>query len=161
MHKVFHFSSPKDRYKSDAAVVWCYDHRFSVVFTKLLKRMGIKNADPIRVAGGAKLLASPANPQDREFVLDQIRTSMRLHDTDTVILMVHSDCGAYGGLAAFDNNPEREAENHRLEMHKAADALKAELPDINVRAFFVDFEGVWEADISDPFEPSILRVKTA
>jgi carbonic anhydrase len=86
---------------------------------------------------------------------------MRLHDTDTVVLMVHSDCGAYGGLAAFDNDPHREAENHRQEMHKAADALKAELPEINVRAFFVDFEGVWEADISVPFEASIAGEKTA
>ena len=161
MRKVFHFSSPKERYKSDAAVVWCFDHRFSLVFTKLLKRMGIKNIDPIRVAGGAKVLASPDNLQDRQFVLDQIRASMRLHDTDTVVLMVHSDCGAYGGLAAFDNDTDREAENHRQEMHKAADALKAELPDIKVRAFFVDFEGVWEADMSIPFEPSVVGFKTA
>jgi carbonic anhydrase len=161
MRKIFTFSSPKERYKSDAAVVWCYDHRFSLVFTKLLKRIGIKNADPIRVAGGAKVLASPDNLQDRQFVLDQIRTSMRLHDTDTVILMVHSDCGAYGGLAAFGHDTEREAENHRQEMHKASDALKAELPDIKVRAFFVDFEGVWEADMTIPFEPSVAAEKSA
>jgi carbonic anhydrase len=94
-------------------------------------------------------------------VIDQIRTSMRLHDTDTVVLMVHSDCGAYGGLAAFGHDPQREAENHRQEMHKAADALKEELPEMNVRAFFVDFEGVWEADISVPFEPSVAEEKSA
>jgi carbonic anhydrase len=34
-----------------------------------------------------------------EFVLEQIRKSIRLHGTRRVILMVHSDCGAYGGLA--------------------------------------------------------------
>jgi carbonic anhydrase len=161
MRKVFHFSSPKDHYKSGAAVVWCFDDRFSLVLSKLLKRMEIGNVDLIRVAGGAKTLASPTNIQERQFVLDQIRTSMRLHDTDTVVLMVHSDCGAYGGLGAFDNDPQREAENHRKEMHKAYDALKAELPDIKVRAFFVDFEGVWEADMSIPFEPSIAGEKTA
>jgi carbonic anhydrase len=155
MRKIFTFSSPRERYKSDAAVVWCYDHRFHLVFTKLLQRLDIKNIDPIRVAGGAKVLASPENLQDRQFVLDQIRTSIRLHDTDMVVLMVHSDCGAYGGLAAFDHDTEREAENHRQEMHKASDALKAELPDIKVRAFFVDFDGVWEADMTIPFEPSI------
>ena len=148
MRKIFTFSSPKERYKSDAAVVWCYDHRFSLVFTKLLKRLGIRNIDPIRVAGGAKVLASPDNLQDRQFVLDQIHTSIRLHDTDMVVLMVHSDCGAYGGLAAFDNDPQREAENHRQEMHKAVACLKAEIPEVEVRSFFVDFDGVWEADIT-------------
>jgi carbonic anhydrase len=160
MRKIFHFSSPKERYKSDAAVVWCYDHRFNLVFTKLLKRLGIRNADPIRVAGGAKVLASPDNLQDRQFVLEQIRTSIRLHETDTVILMVHSDCGAYGGLAAFDHDAEREARNHRQEMHKAFDAVKAELPDIKVRAFFVDFEGVWEA-ATIPFETSVVLERSA
>ena len=57
------------------------------------------NSDPIKIAGGAKVLASPEREADREFVLDQIRKSMRLHGTRRVILMVHSDCGAYGGLA--------------------------------------------------------------
>src|SRR5258708_23183422 len=107
MRKVFHFSSPKERYKSDAAVVWCYDHRFNLVFTKLLKRMGIRNADPIRVARRPKALASPDNLQHRQFLLHQIRTSMRLHATDTVVLMVHSDCGAYAGLAPLHTHPDR------------------------------------------------------
>ncbi len=32
MRKVFHFSSPADKYVCDAAVVWCYDNRFETVF---------------------------------------------------------------------------------------------------------------------------------
>ncbi|HEX2328473.1 MAG TPA: carbonic anhydrase [Candidatus Angelobacter sp.] len=147
MRKIFHFNSPRERYKSDAAVVWCYDHRFSLVFTKLLKKLGVDNHDPIRVAGGAKVLASPSNEADREFVLEQIQISRRLHDTDDVILMLHSDCGAYGGLAAFENDTAREAEHHRQEMHRAAEYLKSKMPDIKVKAYFVDFDGVWEADL--------------
>ena len=142
MRKIFHFESPRERYKSDAAVVWCYDHRFSLVFSKLLKRIGVENSDPIRVAGGAKTLASPARESDREFVLDQIQTSVRLHGTETVILMLHSDCGAYGGLEAFGNDRQREAAKHR-----AVDYLAAHIPGVKIKAFFVDFEGVWEADL--------------
>jgi carbonic anhydrase len=71
---------------------------------------------------------------------------MKLHDTEIVILMLHSDCGAYGGLAAFDNDEAREAENHRQEMHRAMDFLLREMPDLRVRAYFVNFEGVFEAD---------------
>lgn len=147
MRKIFNFTSPRERYKSDAAVVWCYDHRFDLVFHKLLKRLGINFPDPIRIAGGAKALASPDNEQDRQFVLEQIRMSVKLHGTETIMLMLHSDCGAYGGLAAFGGDVEREAENHRREMHKAAEFLKRETPQLDIRAFFVDFEGVWEADL--------------
>ncbi len=147
VQKVFHFASPRERYKSDAAVVWCYDHRFEVVFQKLIKRIGVHRADPIRVAGGAKCLASPELESDRQFVLEQIRKSIQLHDTHTVVLMLHSDCGAYGGLAAFKGDAAIEAENHRQDLHRAVACLKAEIPELNVRAYFVDFEGVWEAEI--------------
>lgn len=148
MRKIFHFASPRDRYTADAAVVWCFDHRFDLVLHKLLKKIGVERFDPILVAGGAKNLASPSTENDRQFVLEQIRTSIRLHATRNVILMLHSDCGAYGGLAAFGNNAEQEAENHRQEMHKAVAVLKAEIPELEIRSFFVDFEGVWEADIT-------------
>ena len=151
MRKIFHYESPRERYQSDAAVVWCYDHRFDQVFRKLLKRIGIQFPDPVRIAGGAKTLASPDRESDREFVLEQIRLSMELHGTTTVILMLHSDCGAYGGLKAFDNT-ESEAENHRQEMHRAARYLKDKFPQLSIKAYFVDFQGVWEADLGSSAE---------
>jgi len=104
--------------------------------------------DPILVAGGAKCLAGDDLERDRQFVLEQIRTSMRLHATQTVLLMLHSDCGAYGGLAAFDNDTSREAENHRNDLHRAVEFMQSQIPELTVRGFFVDFEGVWEADFS-------------
>jgi Putative carbonic anhydrase len=148
MRKIFHFESPRERYTADAAVVWCFDHRFDLVLHKLLKKIDVERFDPILVAGGAKNLSSPSSENDRKFVLDQIRSSMRLHGTKNVILMLHSDCGAYGGLAAFNNDTTIEAENHRREMHKAVSCLKTEIPAVEVRSFFVDFDGVWEADIT-------------
>ena len=148
MHKAFHFDSPRQRYRCDAAIVWCFDNRFEAVLRKLVKRLGLQYYDPIRIAGGTKCLASPDHDRDREFVLEQIRISMRLHETETVILMLHSDCGAYGGLAAFDGNAELEAEHHRQELHRAAQILKAEIPELTVKGYFVDFEGVWEIDLA-------------
>jgi carbonic anhydrase len=148
VRKIFHFDSPRERYKCDAAVVWCFDNRFELLLQKMVKRLGLRYYDPIRIAGGTKYLASPEQEFERQFVLEQIRLSMRLHETKTVILMLHSDCGAYGGLAAFENDPQRESENHRQEMHRAAQYLAEQIPGLNVRAFFVDFEGVWEADLA-------------
>jgi hypothetical protein len=112
---------------------------------KLVKRLGVAHFDPIRVAGGAKCLAGDESEADRQFVLEQLRKSVNLHGTETVLLMLHSDCGAYGGLAAFDNDAAREAENHRNDLHRAVDFLQSNLPQLNVLGYFVDFEGVWEA----------------
>lgn len=146
MRKIFHFQSSREHYKADAAVVWCFDHRFHLVVQKLLKKIGVEYFDLIVAAGGAKNLSSPSSEIERQFVLGQLKSSIRLHDTKNVILMVHSDCGAYGGLAAFNNDAANEAEHHRQEMHKAVAYLKTEIPDVAVRGFFVDFEGVWEAE---------------
>jgi carbonic anhydrase len=71
---------------------------------------------------------------------------MRLHETKSVILMLHSDCGAYGGLAAFENNAEKEAQHHCQELQRAASFLLSQIPGLTVQPFFVDFEGVWEID---------------
>jgi carbonic anhydrase len=144
MRKAFHFNSPRERYRCDAAIVWCFDNRFEAVLRKLVKRLGLAYYDPIRIAGGTKCLASPEDESERQFVLGQIRISMRLHATDTVILMLHSDCGAYGGLAAFGDDAQREASHHRQELQRAAELLNSEIPDLTVKTYFVDFEGVWE-----------------
>jgi carbonic anhydrase len=145
--KLFHFDSPREKYHCDAAIVWCFDNRFDLAFRKFLTRIGVQNSDPIKVAGGAKSLASPEHETDREFILDQIRKSIRLHGTNRVILMLHSDCGAYGGLAGgFDNDVAAERLHHRDELKRAAAALQAAIPGIQVESYFVDFEGVWQPE---------------
>lgn len=143
MKKVFHFEAQRANYQCDAAVVCCFDNRFRLGFNKFLKRSGIGNPDVIRVAGGAKCLASPERESEREFVIGQIRTSIRLHATKRVILMVHSDCGGYGGLARFGNDVQNEREHHRTELERAAEYLREQAPEIEVGTYFVDFEGVW------------------
>jgi hypothetical protein len=148
MKKVFHFDASREPYVCDAAVVWCFDHRFQLGFGKFLKRIGVVNPDPIRIAGGAKGLASPERESDREFVLEQIRKSMQLHGTRLVILKLHSDCGAYGGLAAFGGDPRAEAEHHQEELRRAAQFLRDAIPGIELRGYFVDFDGVWEVEVA-------------
>jgi hypothetical protein len=147
MKKVFHFDAPRDKYHCDAAIIWCFDNRFDLGFRKFLKRSGVINTDPIKVAGGAKSLASPEQESDRLFIVDQIRKSMRLHGTQRVVLMLHSDCGAYGGLAGgFGGDARKEALHHEEELQKAAEYLQGEIPELEITKYFVDFEGVWEPE---------------
>jgi hypothetical protein len=146
--KVFHFDVPRDPYHCDAVILWCFDHRFDLGCRKFLKRIGVVNSDPIKIAGGAKVLASPDREADREFALDQIRKSIRLHGTERVILMLHSDCGAYGGLAdGFGGDTAAEAAHHERELQRAAANLRAAIPSVEVQGYFVDFEGIWDAEI--------------
>jgi len=161
MKKVFHFDSPRERYQCDAAIVWCFDNRFDLGFRKFLKKIGVTYSDPIKIAGGAKSLAAPEGAIEREFVLDQIRKSIQLHDTRRVILMLHSDCGAYGGLAGgFGGDARAEIEHHQRELRRAAATLRRELPGIAVDGYFVDFEGVWETDLEGEEPEDSLTAKT-
>jgi hypothetical protein len=153
MKKVFHFDAPREKYHCDAAILWCFDNRFELGFRKFLKRIGVNSSDPIKIAGGAKCMASPEHETDREFVLEQIRKSMRLHGTRRVILMLHSDCGAYGGLTAgFGGDAAAEAIHHERELQRAATNLRAAIPGIEVQGYFVDFDGIWDVEIGLPDE---------
>jgi carbonic anhydrase len=148
LKKVFHVDSSREGYVCDAAVLSCFDHRFDHGFRQFLQGIGVVNPDHIKLAGGASHLAAPGSDGAREFVLDQIRKSMRLHGTRRVILMTHSDCGAYGGLeGGFQGDAQAETAHHQRELARAAANLAEAIPGLEVQAYFIDFEGVWEAEI--------------
>ena len=160
MRKVFHFDSPADQYVADAAVLCCFDHRISTVVRKFLKKQGIEHADMIVVAGGAKTLASPRNDFEQDFILEQVRMSIRLHQTKRVMVMSHSDCATYGGLAHFKGNREAEADHHRSELLRAGELLTANFPSISVEPYFVKFDGIWEVKGADHPRPVPRRPRS-
>ena len=149
MKRVLHFKSPPEKYHCDAVVVACFDHRFDRVLRKFLKRIQILNPDPIIVAGGAKTLASPDHEADRSFLMAQVEKSVRLHGTDRIILLLHSDCGAYGDLhKTFHDDEAAEVAHHRSELRRAYAFIKGAMPTLSVECYFVDFAGVWQLDTS-------------
>lgn len=150
MRKIFHFESPPGAYVADAAVLCCFDHRISLAVRKFLKKRGIERPDMIIVAGGAKTLASPRNPFEQDFILEQVRMSIRLHRTDRVLVMSHSDCATYGGLAHFNGDRDAEASHHRSELLRAKDLLTATFANILVEPYFVKFDGVWQLNEAGP-----------
>jgi carbonic anhydrase len=144
MRKVFHFDSPTGQYIADAAVLCCFDHRIATAVRKFLKKQAIERPDMIVVAGGAKTLASPRNDFERDFILEQVRMSILLHQTKRVLIMSHSDCATYGGLAHFEGDREAEADHHRTELLRAAELLDSNFPELSVEPYFVKFDGIWE-----------------
>ena len=147
MTKRFHFDSPTETYRADAAVVWCFDDRFTLAVHKFLKRSGIRRADSIRVAGGPKALAS-GGEAEQNFLLEQLRLSRKVHSTERVILFAHSDCLACGGLARFKGDAGAKREYHRGELARAAGVVRAAMPEVVVECLFVDFEGVWDLEMA-------------
>src|SRR5437764_14492989 len=128
MYKIFHFDSDPGPYAADAAVLTCFDQRIRTTVNKFLLRRGILRPDMIVVTGGAKTLASPRNDFERDFILEQVRRYIRLHACKRVILMSHSDCATYGGLAHFNNDREAESKHHMEELTRAADVVNANFP---------------------------------
>ena len=146
MKKLFHFDSSPEPYIADAAVLCCFDQRIRLATNKFLKRHGIERPDMIVVAGGAKTLATPRNDFEQDFILEQIRMSIRLHQTRKVILTCHSDCATYGGLAFYKGDRQAEAKHHRCELSRAAELVHATFPEVEVVSYFVNFEGFWEVN---------------
>jgi carbonic anhydrase len=149
MQKVFEYDSPQGQYVADAAVLCCFDHRISTAVREFLKKQDIERPDMIIVAGGAKTLASPRNDFEQDFILEQVRMSIRLHQTKRVLVMSHSDCATYGGLANFNGDRDAEAEHHRGELLRAAELLTATFPGISVEPYFVKFDGIWAVKSAD------------
>lgn len=112
----------------DIALVHCIDFRLQPAIKQWLTEQNILgNCDIISVAGAAKDIA-----EGGDFVLKQIDISYRLHGMRQVILMNHTDCGAYGG------RQENDHDCHKQAMQSAAERIGKLYPDINVRFALAD-----------------------
>src|SRR5262249_26034066 len=149
MQKIFHFDSAPEPYIADAAVLTCFDQRIRLAVHKFLQKQGIVRPDMIVVAGGAKTLASPRNDFEQDFILEQVRMSIRLHQTKKVTATCHSDCATYGGLAFYNGDRKAEARHHWSELRRAAELIRKTFPEVEVVPYLINFEGVWQGDESD------------
>jgi carbonic anhydrase len=114
-------------------VLQCIDFRLGRPIPQLLGEMGILgDCDIVSIAGAAKTLATPTKPSHRETALDQIDIAVRLHSIDTVLLINHEDCGAYGGRAAF-SSPEAEEASHAADMALATEVIRTQYPRLRVK----------------------------
>jgi carbonic anhydrase-like protein len=142
MEQVLTLQSPQGHYGADACIVWCFDDRFSDLLQVFSKEF--KNFDLIKIAGGAKALAGGASP-DRDFVLHQIKTSVRLHDACRIVLMLHRDCGAYGGSKNFADM-DVEKSDLVAKLATAKDFLAGEISGVPIDTYFADFDGLYKME---------------
>lgn len=68
-------------------------HSQKNLLSEIQKITGCGSCDLVSLAGGAKNLVDTEN---RDVILKNIEISQRLHSIQQVILVNHTDCGAYG-----------------------------------------------------------------
>lgn len=115
-----------------ALILHCIDFRLGPAIKNYLEGQSLLGeVDIVSVAGAVKNLISPAVPTDSEFVLRQIEISKRLHSIAQIILINHTDCGAYGGRKAFGSEKE-EQEKHAQDMKKAKEMILTKFPSLEM-----------------------------
>jgi len=134
MQKLFHFDCPREHYQADACVISCYDFRFEAQLRKFLRRNGVAAYDQVKIPGSVKVIAQPDWDSDRDFVVNMVRISMRLHGARRLMLFGHQECGAYGGAAA---------DVILADVAKAAGYFTDIEPTLTVVPYFCDFDGVY------------------
>jgi len=112
-------------------LIHCMDFRLQKDIKNWMEEKGILgDTDLVSVAGAGKELLSS---EYRDFLLKQIRLSKELHQMKKVILMSHTDCGAYGGRAPFLGDLQKEEEKHLSDMNNMASMIKESFPDLEVK----------------------------
>jgi len=134
MEKAFHFDCPTEVYRADACALSCFDYRFDTALRKFFRRRGVGAVDHIKIPGSAKALAAPDRESDRDFVLSMVRTSLRLHSPERMLIFGHNDCGAYPGAS-----PQVIA----ADILRAAAMVRSAEPSLDVECYFCDFDGIY------------------
>jgi carbonic anhydrase len=112
-----------------------------------MENKGIMNdCDIISVAGVVKCLANDKDSVESKFLLSQISLSIKLHHIKRLYILHHTDCGAYGGHAAFNSLEEEEAK-HIKDMQKASEAISELLPEIEIKHILLKIDDDYSVSV--------------
>jgi carbonic anhydrase len=117
------------------ALVRCIDFRLGHAVHDYIHNSLCKDADIISLAGAAKGIAQT----QLGIIEEQIALSKRLHKIEEVVLMNHTDCGAYGGKAAFASK-EEECAKHTEDLLTAKAKIQELHPELRVRLTIAHIE---------------------
>lgn len=130
-------------HKIKALVIQCIDFRFQTAIREWLEDNGYENEhDLLSIAGSSKDIVKPAEPSHSDFVLRNIKTSIRLHGPEGILLFDHQDCGGYAadGTILSGMPREKDLELHKKFLKEAKRIIEGACPGVRVRLFYVDLE---------------------
>ena len=112
----------------DALVVHCMDYRLQKFLQPWITvRFGYDNFDIIALAGGV---------HDYEMVLKYVQLADLIHGIETVCLINHEDCRAYGRDGTY--------KRHKHDLMDAQAKIKALFPRLKVEVFYLHLDGTFE-----------------
>lgn len=103
-----------------AVVIHCIDFRFQKMLNEFLETPFPKGFDRIALAGGVKELLEK---RKESIIFRNLQISSQLHQPETIVLIQHEDCGAYGGSKEFGDFAKEQA-FQQSELEKAEVLLK-------------------------------------
>ena len=113
----------------DALVVHCMDYRLQKFLQPWITvRYGYDNFDIISLAGSV---------HDYEMVLKYVQLAVQIHTFNTVCLINHEDCRAYGREGTY--------KRHRQDLLSTGSKLHALFPDLRVETFYLHLDGIFES----------------
>ena len=120
----------------EAIVLACMDFRFWKETADFVENhLGIKSFDFPKFPGSAKAINEE---KTREFALSCFEVACNLHKVEKIVLINHSDCGAYDGLSKFGGDKKAEKEFHFKELLKAKDILRGKFKDREILLFYAN-----------------------
>ena len=112
----------------DALVVHCMDYRLQkFLHPWIMSRFGADNFDIISLAGAV---------HDYEQVLKYVQLAVQVHSINTVTLVNHEDCRAYGREGTFAR--------HKHDLQDAKQKIEALFPGLDVETFYLHLSGAFE-----------------
>lgn len=112
----------------DALVVHCMDYRLQKFLQPWITvRFGYDNFDIISLAGSV---------HDYEMVLKYVELAVRIHGIETVCLINHEDCRAYGREGTY--------KRHAHDLLDTRVKIRALFPHLNVETFYLHLDGTFE-----------------
>lgn len=114
----------------DTVVVNCIDFRFRDGIPSALKKaFGVSSYDEIKLAGGAKNIASPGKTEIRRVVvLEDIQLAVKAHRAGQIILLNHQNCGKYASEGSKFTDFDVERMFHQEELARAAAIVQKDYP---------------------------------
>ncbi len=117
-------------------VISCMDFRFRPLVAEWIDVNLNGSADLVSMAGAS---AAINNNSTINAICDYVGIGCRLHEVNTIYIIDHMDCGAYGGSAKHASK-EDEILMHKNELLKAKDELASRFEGINIKTYIIGFD---------------------
>lgn len=129
-----------------ALIIHCIDFRLGQSIYEFLKKQKLLgDCDIVGIAGSAKNFS---DKDSRDTLMRQIEISVKLHSISKVILMNHTDCGAYGGRSAFDS-VEDEEQTHKSALELGEKEIKEKFHELEIQKLIARISEDGKIEICD------------